>query len=166
MAPHLHKKQYVPSEGQKETQSGRISPNKVIDSSTPVLVPGVPNSFVMQDDKVKRMFEEKETALTKAKMVKPSQVEPSTWCVLQHPKTKKPRFGSSDQKEDFPLWNKFSNLKKGEAEKDAVYVDASKPNLRFERHSKSEDVINSEESAIKAKVKELEKAISIDEDYG
>ena len=42
--------------------------------------------------------------------------------------------------------------------------NVSKANPRFERHSKFEDVTTSEESAIKAKVKELEKAMSIDEE--
>ena len=62
------------------------------------------------------------------------------------------------------MWNEFSNLKKEEVEKETVSGDPSKPNPRFDRQSKSDDVITSEERAIKAKVKELDKAISIDEE--
>ena len=125
----------------------------------------------MQDDRVKRMFEEKEATQDKARMVKPPQVEPNTQCVLQHPRTKYqdlvPMMNRTQQKRlqrKFTLWNEFSNLKKEEAEKEIMYGEASKPKLRFDRHSKSDDVTTSEESAIKAKVKELEKAMSIDEE--
>ena len=48
--------------------------------------------------------------------------------------------------------------------KQIVFGNALKPNPRFERHSKSEDVTTFDQSAIKAKVKELEKAMSIDEE--
>ena len=57
-----------------------------LDSS--ILVLGVPNWFVMQDDMTKKMFEDKEGAQNRGKMIKPPQVELNTWCVLQHLKTK------------------------------------------------------------------------------
>ena len=45
-----------------------------------------------------------------------------------------------------------------------MFGNASKRNPRCERHSKFEDITTSEESAIKAKVKELEKAMSVDDE--
>ena len=62
------------------------------------------------------------------------------------------------------MWNKFSNLKKEEIRKESLSSEDSKPNPRFDIQSKSGDLTTSEESAIKAKVKELEKAISIDDE--
>ena len=45
-----------------------------------------------------------------------------------------------------------------------MFGDALKPNPRFEKHFQYENVTTSEESAIKEKVKELEMAMSIDEE--
>ena len=44
-------------------------------------------------------------------------------------------------------------------EKKIVFGDISKPNPRFDRNIESNDVTTSKESAIRSKVKELEKAI-------
>ena len=99
MVPYPHKKQYVSSKGQRVAQlklilallgTSNVFPqaSKVTELNSSILVPSVPNWFVIQDDRVKKMFEDKEGAQNKGRMVKPSQVEPNTWCVLQHPKTK------------------------------------------------------------------------------
>ena len=62
----------------------------------------------------------------------------------------------------FILWNEFPNLKKEEPE--TVSGNTSKPNPRFDKGIKSDDVTTSQESAVKSKVNELEKAMSIDEE--
>ena len=100
-------------------------------------------------------------------MIVPPQVEPNNWYILQNPRIldskAQPMVNKTQRRiqRKYTAWKENAKIKENIEGQEKVLKIESMANPRFDRSSDSGELMESEESAIQTKVKELSRIMDV-----